>query len=179
MDDLLQSLLNYSIVGSAKLEREPADFWQLVDQAIESLSHEIQKAGVAIKVSGNFPSLHCVPAQMHAVLVNLMMNGIKYNSSAEKVIEIGFQDGDEPTFFVKDNGIGIPPEQHANVFTIFRRLHGKGEFGGGTGAGLTIVKKTVESHGGTIWIESSHAGSTFFFTLPQQKRQIEKAATSN
>ena len=71
------------------------------------------------------------------------------------------------TVFVKDNGIGISREQAAVVFKMFRRLHGRDEFGGGAGAGLAIARKIVERHGGTMWIESEPGvGSTFFFTLP-------------
>jgi len=67
---------------------------------------------------------------------------------------------------VKDNGIGIPEKHFDSIFRIFKRLHGREKFGGGTGAGLTIVKKIIERHNGRIWVESTPGeGTAFYFTL--------------
>lgn len=100
------------------------------------------------------------------VLVNLIENSIKYiGSQANPEIEIGQRiDGKDRVFFVRDNGIGINPSQHDKVFELFYRVDKKGE---GTGAGLAIVKRIIEVHGGRIWVESELGqGCTVCFTLP-------------
>ena len=74
------------------------------------------------------------------------------------------EDGGEPVFFVRDNGVGIEPGDREKVFGLFERLEAKGE---GSGLGLALVKRIVEVHGGRIWVESEGRlqGSTFCFTL--------------
>jgi two-component system, chemotaxis family, sensor kinase Cph1 len=120
------------------------------------------------------PTISCDRTQISELFTNLLTNAIKYNDKAEKWVEIGFtqSDSSDPqdpslyTFYVRDNGIGIPPQHLERVFQIFKRLHTQDQYGGGTGAGLTIVQKIVERHGGKIWVESTlDQGSTFYFTL--------------
>lgn len=71
---------------------------------------------------------------------------------------------------MRDNGIGIHPDQQGRIYTLFERLHRRDAYGGGSGVGLTIVKKIVLRHGGDIWLDSAPGqGSTFWFTLPPQR----------
>ncbi|MEY4718427.1 MAG: hypothetical protein RL563_1045, partial [Pseudomonadota bacterium] len=86
---------------------------------------------------------------------------------AHKRIEIGCNRSVEPAiFYIRDNGIGIERSHQQTVFQLFNRLHERNAYGGGSGAGLSIVKRVVERHGGQIWLESSLGlGTTFFFTL--------------
>ncbi|OGR11635.1 MAG: hypothetical protein A2097_03615 [Desulfobacula sp. GWF2_41_7] len=80
---------------------------------------------------------------------------------------------DIPVFFVRDNGIGIQEKYRDTIFKIFKRLHGRDKYGGGTGSGLTIVRKIIERHGGRIWVESEFGrGSTFYFTLMKNDKEI-------
>ncbi len=96
-------------------------------------------------------------------------------------MEVGFQtnrigEDDEPVtaFFIADNGIGIPERMRPEVFTIFRRLHAADAYGGGSGAGLTIARKIVETHGGRIWIDPAYQGGTcFWFTIGTSVAGIE------
>jgi chemotaxis family two-component system sensor kinase Cph1 len=66
---------------------------------------------------------------------------------------------------VQDNETGMEPRHHETTFSMFKRLHQHEEFGGGTGAGLAIVRRIVKRHGGRVWVKSSrHGGATFCFT---------------
>jgi light-regulated signal transduction histidine kinase (bacteriophytochrome) len=98
---------------------------------------------------------------------NLISNSLKYKSEHPPRIHIGSEDTeDEWVITVRDNGIGIEPQYHTQVFGVFKRLHGRDI--PGTGIGLAICRKIVETHGGRIWIESDgKAGSAFRFTLPK------------
>jgi signal transduction histidine kinase len=103
------------------------------------------------------------------VLVNLITNSIRYRGDQPSPkIDFGYRledESKETVFFVKDNGIGIEKSQHEKVFELFYRLDRSG--GGGTGAGLAIVKRIIEVRDGRIWIESEKGeGCTVCFTLP-------------
>ncbi len=107
---------------------------------------------------------------MAQLMQNLVGNAIKHCTKGKKPeIHIGAKQEDRHWFFwVKDNGIGIAPEQKDRIFRIFQRLHTRDQYSG-TGIGLAICKKIVEYHGGRIWVESTPGkGSTFFFTIPDR-----------
>ena len=178
MEDLINSLLHYSRIGCSELQLQQIDLNMLVESVIE-----IVKSSKPEQVDFRIP--RCLPViqgdQTHVIelFTNLISNAVKYNDKEQKQIEIGYVlpeeiksdipeilDRGKILFFVKDNGIGIQEKHRENVFKIFKRLHPASRYGGGTGAGLTIVKKIVERHGGTIVIRSTFGtGSTFFFTL--------------
>jgi light-regulated signal transduction histidine kinase (bacteriophytochrome) len=106
---------------------------------------------------------------------NLIGNALKYNDKPERHIEIGYgytdKGSEHPFFYVKDNGIGIEEKNFDKIFTIFKRLHPREKFGGGTGAGLTIVKKCINLLNGSIWVESQLGqGTTFFFELTEDSQ---------
>lgn len=180
MEDLINSLLHFSRLGRAELIRQSVNLNDLVHQVIATLTIARPDIEIEFRIPQPLPGIKCDRAQMNELLTNLVSNAIKYNDKAEKWVEIGFFEGNGAreggttspassspyTFYVRDNGIGIPQEHLDKIFQIFRRLHGRDEFGGGTGAGLTIARKIVERHGGRIWVESTPLqGSTFYFTL--------------
>ncbi len=166
MDELIDSLLDYSRVGRLELELAHIDGNELLNEALQNLKHQLQRDGVDVRVPRPLPDLTGDRVRLREVLQNLITNAVKYNDKPGKWVEIGYQDGTPVTFYVRDNGIGIEDRHQASVFRIFNRLHGKDQFGGGTGVGLTIVQKVIERHGGKIWLQSiPNEGTTFYFTL--------------
>ena len=183
MEDLINSLLHYSRLGRAELQMHPVDLNDLVAGVLDVIEASARDTQVEFKIPRSLPTVNCDRTQVNELFTNLISNGIKYNQKAEKIIEIGYLDDDDPVFiqkmleypentpartifYVRDNGIGIRERHLESIFRIFKRLHGQKKYGGGTGAGLTIAKKIVERHGGEIWVKSVYKeGSTFYFTL--------------
>lgn len=164
IDDLLQ----FSRVGREDIEFIQVDVKELVAGIVETLMPWLESQGATVEISGDLPSVPCHAVYVGQVFRNLITNGVKYNECDEKRIVVGCEpNGAEgPVFYVRDNGIGIHEKHRDIVFRIFKRLHARDRFGGGTGAGLTVTKKIVERHGGRLWMDSVVGeGTTFYFTL--------------
>lgn len=185
MEDLINSLLHFSRLGRVELARQNVNLNDLVQQVIATLTMTRPQNPIEFRIPQQLPTVQCDRAQVNEVFTNLISNAMKYSNKPEKWVEIGVLDreltdrprlvevpslpSDAQIFYVRDNGIGIPKEHQERVFQIFRRLHGRDDYGGGNGAGLTIARKIVERHGGEIWLESTpNEGSTFYFTLPME-----------
>jgi signal transduction histidine kinase len=114
------------------------------------------------------PTVVYPEVRLTQIFINLLSNALKFTGSRPPEIVIGCEE--LPRYYrftVRDNGIGIAPEHYGRIFEIFKRLHTREQYPG-TGAGLTIVKKIVESYGGQIGVESvPDVGSTFWFTIPK------------
>jgi light-regulated signal transduction histidine kinase (bacteriophytochrome)/HAMP domain-containing protein len=171
MEALIDSLLHFSRVGRVDLAIDRVDLNEIVAEVLDSVGINLRESHIEVRMPRPLPVVRCDRARVGEIFYNLLVNAMKYNDKPEKWIEIGFQEGARaagrpPVFYVRDNGIGIPEKHLDSIFRIFKRLHGRDKFGGGTGAGLTIVKKIVERHNGRIWVESmSGEGTTFYFTL--------------
>jgi len=175
METLIDSLLQFSRLGRVDLAMDRVDLNAIVAEALESLAITLQEEKVEIRLPRPLPTVRADRVRVGEIFANLIVNAVKYNDKPQKWIEIGaLQNGSQaggkaPVFYVRDNGIGIPEKHYDAVFRIFKRLHSRDKFGGGTGAGLTIVKKIVERHQGRIWLESTPGeGTTFYFTLQEE-----------
>lgn len=176
LSTLIDSLMSYSRLGVAELVRAPVDVDAVVDAVSEDLSRlwadpEIGGEGIELRRNGPLGTVEGDAIRIGEVFQNLFTNAAKYNDKPSKWIEVGCdRSGAVPIFHVRDNGIGIQPQHRENVFRIFKRLHEQNKYGGGTGAGLTIIRKIVERYGGRIWLESVPGeGTAFYFTLSEEK----------
>ncbi len=138
-----------------------------VEAAISHLAQAIEECGGVVTHEA-LPVVQADRGQMVRLFQNLVSNALKYRhpERAPEVHVTAKQKGSEWVISVHDNGIGFDPKYAATIFTPFKRLH-SGEQYTGTGVGLAICKRIVETHGGRIWAESRIGeGSTFHFTLP-------------
>jgi PAS domain S-box-containing protein len=165
MQALIAGLLDYSRVGKKENPRllnaeEP------LRAALANLKAAIESAGARVEV-GPLPEVTVDPVQLTQVFQNLIGNAIKFHGAEPPRIRISAMRLDRGwQFSVQDNGIGIDPRHCDKIFEVFQRLHTQDQYSG-TGIGLAICKKIVESHGGRIWVESKPGeGATFHFTIP-------------
>jgi PAS domain S-box-containing protein len=168
MDHLLNDTLQLSRVGRVANPPEEVPFQKIVEGSLELVAAQIKTKGVDVSMAEDFPPVHVDRVRIEEMLMNLIGNSIKYmGEQSRPKIEIGYRvEGGETIFFVKDNGLGIDPRFHEQVFELFYKVD---KTSTGTGAGLAIVKRIIEVHGGRIWIESEKGkGCTVCFTLPVQ-----------
>jgi PAS domain S-box-containing protein len=171
MGHLIDDLLLYSHVSQRPHETETVDLAKAVQNAMEDLELDIQEKGASIEV-GKLPVVKGYRRQLQQLFQNLLTNALKYSKrDLAPFIDISSKDvteneGRYHLITVKDNGIGFDQQYSERIFQMFARLHGKSEYGG-TGVGLSIVKKVVENHNGFIRAESTEGeGSVFKIYLP-------------
>ena len=163
---MIQALLNYSRLGRNDSTKVAIDLGAVVENVLEDLSIPITETQATVTVS-DLPTVQASPTEMAQLFLNLIGNGIRFQGDAPPRIQIEAQlQGSEWLISVQDNGMGINPKYAERIFQIFQRLHSRSEYPG-TGIGLAICRKIVESHGGSIWVVSEPGqGSSFYFTLP-------------
>ncbi len=162
---LIADIENFTTQGT--VEEQWVEVGTVVNTVLDDLSAAITAANARIIVAP-MPKLRIDPKRLGVVFHILLNNAIKFRR-AETPCEITVEaqgDGQSWSFRVQDNGIGIPPEFQADVFTLFRRLHTRDRFPG-NGTGLALARKMVESWKGRIWVETApEGGALFTFTMP-------------
>jgi light-regulated signal transduction histidine kinase (bacteriophytochrome) len=171
MQQLINDLLTYSRVGRVDENVALVDCNGIVEQVRLDLAAAIEQSGAEVTVAGQLPTVTGTPTRLAQLFANLVGNAVKFHGAAPpRVVISAERRGAEWRFAVSDNGIGIEPQYAERVFGLFQRLHTRAEYPG-TGVGLAVCKKIVETEGGTIWFESEPgAGTTFYWTLPAEAK---------
>ncbi|NIF80104.1 histidine kinase [Paraburkholderia sp. Cy-641] len=175
---IIDALLRISRAGRLEYQWQRVSVGRAVDRVVEALQGTISQREAVVTVR-DLPPAWGDPAAVEQIFGNLIGNALNFLDPARRGrIEIGALelepvDASEPravrmrTYYVRDNGLGIPAAYLSKVFRAFQRLHG--DVASGEGIGLAVVRRTVERHGGSVWVESAEgAGSTFFVVLPEQ-----------
>lgn len=165
MQTLIDDLLAFSRVESGGGAFQDCDSGALAEQAIDNLRALVEERQ-AVVLPDALPRVTADPGQIVLLFQNLIGNAVKFQKSGQRpLVRISARKTEENVLFaVKDNGIGMKPEETEKIFEPFKRLHPNYS---GSGLGLAICRRIVKRHGGKIWVESQLGrGSTFFVQLP-------------
>ena len=166
---LIDSLLSFSRMSRRAMEFQPVVLDSLVRDVIGELEHDTAGRTIHWHI-GDLPVVSGDAAMLRMVLVNLIVNAVKFTRPRKKArIEIGSLPGknSEAVIFVRDNGVGFDMTYADKLFGVFQRLHRVDEFEG-TGIGLANVRRIITRHGGRTWAKGDvDQGATFYFSLPR------------
>jgi len=168
MSELIDDLLELSRVGRAELIPVPVNLAEIASQVIADLEKRTERR-VEFVSPDDVPA-NADPRLIRVVLENLLGNSWKFTANVERPrIELGIRrEGDDPVYFVRDNGAGFDMQFAQRLFQPFQRMHSESDFPG-TGIGLATVHRIVDRHGGRIWADSAVGrGATFSFTLSRR-----------
>jgi signal transduction histidine kinase len=179
---IIDALLRISRAGRLEYQWQRVSVGRAVARVIDALQSVINQRAAVVTVR-ELPPAWGDPGAIEQIFSNLIGNALNYlDPGRHGRIEIGALeplavDETEPralrtrTYYVRDNGLGIPAAYMSKVFRAFQRLHGDAV--SGDGIGLAVVRRMVERHGGHVWVESAEgAGSTFFVVLPEQPARL-------
>jgi len=165
MDEMISDLLAYARAGRSDQPLEIVDMNEVVGDALAALGRATEEVHAEVEVD-DLPPVTGNPAALRQLFQNLVANAIKFVDNGNPRIRIWAAEVPEGwRFTVRDNGIGIAPEQAERIFGMFTRLHGADRYPG-TGVGLALCRRIVDVHGGRIWVEPAPGGgSQFMFTI--------------
>ncbi|MEL6923278.1 MAG: ATP-binding protein, partial [Bacteroidota bacterium] len=169
MHVLIEEVLEFSKIKNQEIHKEDVDLNLIMKDIRRTLGATLREQNATIE-HDVLPVVEAQYSHVFLLLKNLIENGIKYNKSHEPHIRIAWEEQKTNYLIsVVDNGIGIDPDFHQQIFEMFKRLHNHQQYKG-SGLGLAICKRIVEKFEGTIRLESQEgAGSTFVFTLPRKQ----------
>ena len=177
MSNLISDLLEFSRVTTRGKDFVDTDLKKVLDEILDDLEIAIKESNAQVQV-GEMPVIRADPSQMEQLFLNLISNAVKFRRpNITPLINIDYKHHTEfsddynidiewQIITVKDNGIGFSPEYTDKIFVPFQRLHGRSQYKG-TGIGLSVCRRIVERHGGTITAQSETGeGATFIIKLP-------------
>ncbi|MGA3185617.1 MAG: ATP-binding protein [Bryobacteraceae bacterium] len=165
LERLLKDLLTYSQAGSTNGPATQVNCEAVMKAVLLNLKVSIDENAAIVRWH-DLPTVRADQVRLVQLFQNLIGNAIKYRGETAPCINVSAERTEKEWLFtVRDNGIGIEPEYAEQIFGVFKRLHGPNY--PGTGIGLAICQRIVETHGGRIWVESTpQNGCAFYFTLP-------------
>ncbi len=177
MNQLIEGVLEYSRLGRVSGHRELTDCNEIIEEIREMI---MPPENITIRIENRLPFIEMERVRLEQIFQNLVVNAVQQmNEAGGEVTILSKDDGAFWQFCVSDNGPGIDVRYHEKIFKIFQTL-GNREERGGTGIGLTLVKKIIENLGGEIWLESEVGhGSSFFFTIPKGEAVYQEQETGS
>jgi len=174
MKELLDSLLELSRIGRIVNPTERIDLNELINDVLESLSGLIEKKGINITIENRLPEVFADRARMTEVFQNILENAVKFMNGKEtpRITIRSYKKGNMIFFEIEDNGRGIDKRYQDRIFGLFEQLDAEAE---GNGVGLSLVKRIIDYHGGSVEIQSpgKGLGTTVVFSLPAKKKDDE------
>ncbi|MEO0778682.1 MAG: ATP-binding protein [Bacteroidota bacterium] len=166
MQTLIQDILEFSKIDGTDQQQEAVDLNESLLSVVHNLKETMTEKNGSVEIAP-LPVIQANKVQVLQLFQNLIGNGLKYNQNKQPSVVIEHKkEARNHLFSIRDNGIGIDPQYHQQVFDMFKRLHHREEYQG-TGIGLSICKKIIDQLEGKIWLESQPGrGTTFFFTVP-------------
>jgi len=165
LQNLLAGLRTYTRIVARREPHRHFDAEAMFNAALATIQQAIDRSD-AVVTHDALPEVHGDPSQICYIFASLIENSIKFRSQCRPEVHVtAVPCANDWLFSVCDNGIGIDPRHSERIFGVFKRIHN--EAYPGAGMGLAIAKRIIESHGGSIWVESHLGqGATFFFALP-------------